>query len=170
MGEAVTWIVPHPFTYGIPYNVDFRVMLTFIDFYEVFLKFVLFKLYALSGMAYPPTAAALGLVTKPTHSQVATLPTKETLQLEAQFEQFAGADDDEELGESGGVGLQDQLSPVLQACLTVEVDDSDDLLRSKFPQLIHKDQDHGGLFRNCIVFVSREAPLDWIRICVCSLG
>ena len=54
MGEKVTWLVPHQFTQTIPREVDLRVMMTFLDFYEVFVRFVLFKLYASQGLRYPP--------------------------------------------------------------------------------------------------------------------
>lgn len=54
MGEPITWLVPHQFTQSIPREVDVRVMLTFLEFYEVFLRFVLFKLFHLQGMVYPP--------------------------------------------------------------------------------------------------------------------
>jgi len=57
MGEVITWLTPHSFTQKLPKQVDFRVMLTFLDFYEVFLKFVLFKLYSTLGISYPPTVS-----------------------------------------------------------------------------------------------------------------
>jgi pescadillo len=55
MGEVVTWLTPHSFTQRLPKGVDFRVMITFLDFYEVFFKFVLFKLYSTLELPYPPT-------------------------------------------------------------------------------------------------------------------
>jgi pescadillo len=54
LGEKITWITPHPFTQIVPREVDMRVMLTFLEFYEVYLKFVLFKLYNMQGLKYPP--------------------------------------------------------------------------------------------------------------------
>jgi pescadillo protein len=54
MGEPVTWLVPHQFTQAVPKEIDVRVMLTFLEFYEVFLQFVLFKLYASQSLQYPP--------------------------------------------------------------------------------------------------------------------
>jgi pescadillo protein len=54
LGETVTWLVPHSFTQSLPKEVDFRVMMTFLEFYEVYMKFVLFKLYHLKGWQYPP--------------------------------------------------------------------------------------------------------------------
>jgi hypothetical protein len=38
----------------LPTDVDFKVMLTFLEFYETLLGFVQFKLYADLGLQYPP--------------------------------------------------------------------------------------------------------------------
>jgi hypothetical protein len=38
----------------LPQDVDFRVMLTFLDFYNTLLQFVNFKLYHALGVRYPP--------------------------------------------------------------------------------------------------------------------
>ncbi|KAI9227328.1 MAG: pescadillo-family BRCT domain protein [Piptocephalis tieghemiana] len=53
-GQTVTWLVPHPFTQRVPKDVDFRVMLNFLQFYESLLGFVNYKLYSDSGLVYPP--------------------------------------------------------------------------------------------------------------------
>lgn len=53
-GETVTWLVPHQFTQCMPDDVDYRVMSTFLEFYETLLTFVNFKLFHNAGMAYPP--------------------------------------------------------------------------------------------------------------------
>src|SRR5690606_339483 len=44
-GERVTWLVPHKFPFEKPSDVDFRIMATFVEFYNVMLGFVNFKLY-----------------------------------------------------------------------------------------------------------------------------
>jgi len=53
-GQTVTWLAPHQFVQEMPPEVDFRVMLTFLEFYRTMVKFVNFKLYAELGLAYPP--------------------------------------------------------------------------------------------------------------------
>ncbi len=58
MGETINWLVPHAFTQHIPPAVDFRVMVTFMEFYEIFFKFVLYKLYSKQGWQYPPVVDA----------------------------------------------------------------------------------------------------------------
>jgi len=54
-GVSVTWLAPHQFAQDLPLEVDFRVMLTFLEFYRTLVKFANFKLYADLGLAYPPT-------------------------------------------------------------------------------------------------------------------
>jgi pescadillo protein len=53
MGVEVRWVVPHAFTQNLPQDVDFRVMSTFVEFYEVLLNFVLYKLYNGINLNYP---------------------------------------------------------------------------------------------------------------------
>ena len=51
--------MPHKFAQDLPGDVDFHVLLTFLDFYHVFLRFVLYRLYSAAGMPYPPSIDAL---------------------------------------------------------------------------------------------------------------
>jgi len=60
-GVTVRWIVPHAFTQNLPEEVDFRVMLTFMEFYDVLLNFVLFKLYHTNSLPYPCPAPPAGM-------------------------------------------------------------------------------------------------------------
>ena len=50
----VTWIVPHSFAHSIVNDVDYRVMSSFLDFYQTMFRFVVFKLYKDANMKYPP--------------------------------------------------------------------------------------------------------------------
>ena len=59
-GIQVRWIVPHSFTQNMPDEIDYKVMLTFFEFYETLLNFVLFKLYNELGLRYPLPAKNLG--------------------------------------------------------------------------------------------------------------
>ena len=54
MGQQVTWLVPHQLAQVLPRDVDYRVMLTFLEFYSTMLQFVLYKLYSAAGAQYPP--------------------------------------------------------------------------------------------------------------------
>lgn len=53
-GQEVRWLVPFKFPQNIPSDIDFRIMLTFLEFYSTLLHFVLFKLYSDSDLVYPP--------------------------------------------------------------------------------------------------------------------
>ena len=55
LGQKITYIVPFKYPANLPIDVDYRVMVTFLDFYTVLLKFVNFKLYSSLNLAYPPT-------------------------------------------------------------------------------------------------------------------
>lgn len=57
MGQTVTWIAPYTFNQKVPSDVDFRVMLTFLEFYTTMLGFVNFKLYSDMNLHYPPKYA-----------------------------------------------------------------------------------------------------------------
>ncbi len=53
-GQEIIWLVPFKFPQNIPSDIDFRIMLTFLEFYVTLLKFVLFKLFKDANLVYPP--------------------------------------------------------------------------------------------------------------------
>ncbi|XP_042480753.1 pescadillo homolog [Macadamia integrifolia] len=53
-GQKITWLTPHALQQVLTDDVDFKVMLTFLEFYETLLAFVNFKLYHSINMKYPP--------------------------------------------------------------------------------------------------------------------
>ncbi|CAN0913590.1 Pescadillo homolog [Linum grandiflorum] len=53
-GQKITWLTPHALQQVLPDNVNFSVMLTFLEFYETLLAFVNFKLYHSINVKYPP--------------------------------------------------------------------------------------------------------------------
>jgi pescadillo protein len=59
-GSTVRWVVPHSFTQNMPNEIDYKVMLTFFEFYQTLLSFVLFKLYNELGLRFPLPAQNLG--------------------------------------------------------------------------------------------------------------
>ncbi|GFP85962.1 pescadillo homolog [Phtheirospermum japonicum] len=52
-GQKITWLTPHALQQVLP-GVDYRVLLTFLEFYETLLAFVNFKLYQSINVKYPP--------------------------------------------------------------------------------------------------------------------
>jgi len=53
-GQDITWIVPYQFSQQVPTDVDLRVMMTFLEFYQTLLGFVNYKLYTDMNLIYPP--------------------------------------------------------------------------------------------------------------------
>lgn len=53
MGQTVTWVQPYQFSQKLPFDVDYRVMGTFLEFYLSLLKFVNFKLFSDLKEDYP---------------------------------------------------------------------------------------------------------------------
>lgn len=53
-GQDILWLVPYKFAQNAPIDVDYRIMRTFVDFYQVLVGFVMFRLYTMEGLVYPP--------------------------------------------------------------------------------------------------------------------
>lgn len=54
MGQSVTWVAPYAFNQRLPFDIDYRVISTFREFYVALLRFINYKLFAELGMEYPP--------------------------------------------------------------------------------------------------------------------
>jgi len=52
-GNKVNWVEPYPFAQKLPFDVDYKVILSFAEFYSVLLKFVLFRMFKESGLMFP---------------------------------------------------------------------------------------------------------------------
>ncbi|EAR99283.1 pescadillo amine-terminal protein (macronuclear) [Tetrahymena thermophila SB210] len=52
-GQKITWIAPFQLPAELPAEVDYKVMLTFLEFYETLIKFVNFKLFNSINVKYP---------------------------------------------------------------------------------------------------------------------
>lgn len=53
-GQDILWLVPYKFNQRVTGDVDFRIMGTFVEFYQTLLGFVNFRLYTSVGLVYPP--------------------------------------------------------------------------------------------------------------------
>jgi len=54
MGQNITWIAPYQFNQKLPFDIDYKVIGTFHEFYIQLLRFVSYKLYSELGVQYPP--------------------------------------------------------------------------------------------------------------------
>ncbi|KAI1293855.1 Pescadillo -like protein [Halotydeus destructor] len=57
MGQAVTWVVPHDFVLSRVPDVDYKVLMTFTEFYITLMGFVNYKLFSSINLCYPPKSA-----------------------------------------------------------------------------------------------------------------
>lgn len=103
MGQPITWIQPYKFNQRLPFDIDYKVMGTFTEFYMGLLKFINFKLYSDLGLSYP-------FAQMPVSNEVYQANEVRHMQASARklFEQ--GQDEDEQ-GESGDF----QNTPEMQA-------------------------------------------------------
>jgi pescadillo protein len=53
MGVPITWIQPYKFNQRLPFDVDYKVMGTFLEFYQGLVKFINYKLFSDAGLQYP---------------------------------------------------------------------------------------------------------------------
>lgn len=53
-GQKITWLTPHALQQVMPQDVDYKIMLTFLEFYETLLGFVNLRLYHSINIKYPP--------------------------------------------------------------------------------------------------------------------
>jgi len=53
MGQQITWVQPYKFNQRLPFDVDYKVMGTFLEFYQSLLKFINFKLFSDVRLPYP---------------------------------------------------------------------------------------------------------------------
>lgn len=63
-GEEIRWTIPYKFPENMPSDIDFKIMLTFLEFYSTLLHFVLYKLYTDNGFIYPPKIQSYKLITE----------------------------------------------------------------------------------------------------------
>ena len=50
----VRWLESYDFQQHVPHDVDFRILLTFLELYRTLIGFVLYKLYTEENLVYPP--------------------------------------------------------------------------------------------------------------------
>lgn len=94
MGVPVTWVQPYKFNQRLPFDIDYKVMGTFTEFYMALLKFINFKLFSDLGLPYPLEEAAF-----PAAGETYDVERVRTLQANARklFDEHDGADAEEEI-------------------------------------------------------------------------
>ncbi|KAK6465459.1 Pescadillo [Scheffersomyces coipomensis] len=186
-GQEVRWLVPFKFPTNIPTDVDFRIMLTFLEFYSTLLHFTLFRLYNDANLIYPPTidieklkgiGGLSSFVLQSKEQGVnALLPTEKPVESEST-----------EIAEGTELS-NEEISRAIEADNDEveeeqEGDDNENVEEAQLDEFESKNKSTGDLlaqpsrflsptstlFSKFIFFVGREVPLDILEFCIVSSG
>lgn len=180
-GQEVRWLVPFKFPTNIPSEVDYRIMVTFLEFYSSLLHFVMYKLYTDAGLVFPPPIDALkvkgvggltayviqqqdqdGLVRSESQAEPTDVSEAEGVQLsEAEIKKAQEADN-----EAGDESEND-------ADKDFELDEFSDNSKHKGDSLAQPTEFQSptlSLFESSTFFVGREVPIDILEVCVLACG
>jgi pescadillo protein len=138
MGSTITWLSPHQFTQHLPSEVDFRVMLTFLEFHRCLVKFANFKLYSDLGLVYPPK-----------RDQAKDEASAEVAAIHAEAREAEAAQENADV-------LQKESEETAEGLAQEFGQDSEDAqkIREQMAEVSRKK----AVFRNLKIFISREVP------------
>ncbi|KAJ1699651.1 hypothetical protein LUZ63_008163 [Rhynchospora breviuscula] len=175
-GQKITWLTPHALQQVLTDDVDFNIMLTFLEFYETLLQFVNFKLYHSINVKYPPILdprlealaaelyalfryVATGSARKPAESQfIASIEEKKDLN-----EKMDTAESQSDLRLAQ---LQHQLPSNEPGALMQLLEDSN----NDDDELDQDTMECKTLFKNLKFFLSREVPREALLFIIPAFG
>ncbi|KAJ8142300.1 hypothetical protein OY671_004547 [Metschnikowia pulcherrima] len=182
-GQEVRWLVPFKFPTNIPSDIDFKIMLTFLEFYSTMLHFVLYKLYADADLVYPPpinTEQLKGIgglssyVLKSKQDGSSLLPNDKPVAEESAEEGVQLSQKD--IAKAKEADAQEETEDSADVAETVETVELDEFASAnKNPgDLLNQPSQFSSpsatLFANFTFFVGREVPLDILELCILSAG
>lgn len=182
-GEEVRWLVPYKFPENIPSDVDFRIMLTFLEFYSTLMHFVLYRLYTDIGLVYPPKLDAekdkiiSGLSSyilesqeeenslRTGHSDSNSTAEAKTLDA-ATLKSALKVDDDKKDEDQEEAGETERVE-------TTKLDTFEDNNKNKgdvLEQPTEYNSPVSTLFSKFVFYVGREVPIDIVEFLILSCG
>ncbi|CUM68192.1 uncharacterized protein PRCAT00005911001 [Priceomyces carsonii] len=183
-GQEVRWLVPFKFPVNIPSDVDFRIMLTFLEFYSTLLHFVLFKLYNDANLIYPPTIdieklkgigglSSYVLLSKeqgpgallPKMSSTENQDPQEGKTLSKEELAKALKADEKDISSNDEAEVNEEENSRLDDFLSVNKTSGDILLQPS-----QYSSPASTLFSSLVFYVGREVPLDILEFCILSSG
>ncbi|KAL5572778.1 hypothetical protein UlMin_022375 [Ulmus minor] len=165
-GQKITWLMPHALQQVLTDDIDFNVMLTYLEFNETLLAFINCHLYHTINVKYPPIldsrleALAAGLYAL---SRCVAASSRASI-VDPQASS-SGSEKQEEESELRVAQLQHQL-PSNEPCalmnlvgdVTAEDEDDEDTRECK------------QLFKNMKFFLSREVPRESLLFVIAAFG
>ncbi|KAK6928379.1 BRCT domain [Dillenia turbinata] len=175
-GQKITWLTPHALQQVLTDDVDFNVMLTFLEFYETLLSFVNFKLYHSINVKYPPIldprleALAADLYAL---SRFVAAQTKPMQLLESQAVGSSGSDQ----VEASKSGSHAEESELRLAQLQHQLPSNEPgALMHLVKDAVDEDEDDEetkeckNLFKDFTFFLSREVPRESLLFVISAFG
>lgn len=190
-GVDVTWLVPHKFAQNLPNDVDYRVMLTFLEFYQTSLAFVMYKLYHNLGLRYPPHVLQLSenqgahlaaLTVKPSASKAKSSPPEQQNNQERPAKPNKPAAQPSPAQDKATkerlASLQAKLPMIEAKSVEVEEEETKEEKEGSENVLVKEAgkaasealATPGSLFAGMVFFVSREVPYETMELCLLSFG
>lgn len=187
-GQRITWLTPHVLSQVVPDDVDIRVMLTFVEFYETLVGFVNFKLYHSMGLKYPPIldskleaeSAELYAVMRDLGREAEEVRNMNEGPSMVDTETGMGTEDTDQtktelrLAESKArlASLQDRLSMMAKDDAQAEVEKPVEVIDE---ESMEEDEDEDskqckGLFKNLKFFLGREVPRESLLFLIGAFG
>lgn len=180
-GQTITWITPHHFNQRITKNIDYKIMLAFLEFHEVLMGFVNFKLFHNLGLKYPPqhseeklsqgeffkSLIAESLTTKKEEEtkeskEVRRMKKRSEGRLKTLSETIQSIQNDME-EEDNNLDNDDHNDGD-------EEEDNLDVFDSSDVKLAEEDSVYSTLFKDCLFFISREVPRESLEFVIRSFG
>lgn len=184
-GQDILWLVPYRFNQRVTGDVDFRIMGTFVEFYQTLLGFVNFRLYTSIGLVYPPKfdknrddqgaelgafsleANGVGIIEQP--KQITNGPSKPDPKLQAEIDKLMlqlNEPEKEPAAEQTVANDEEEEQPTDTIDKFEPVAPGGDIL----PQPSYSATDPSTLFSNFTFFLSRETPRQPIEFILRAFG
>lgn len=184
-GQEVRWLIPFKFPTNIPSDVDFRIMLSFLELYSTLLHFVLYKLYSDSDLVYPPPIDAEKLKSIGGLSSYVLTSKENTVEGLLQKKETT-----EEVSAEGTTLSNDEIKKAMDADVLQESNDAQvdeqagDVESIELDEFAATNKTQGDLlsqptrfaaanatlFSNFTFFVGREVSMDIMELCILSAG
>lgn len=186
-GQEVRWLVPFKFPSLIPSDVDFRIMLTFLEFYSTLLHFILFRVYKDANLIYPPIIDVNKLksigglsayILKSTDEKSSLLPSQKVTEVsteegkhldQEEIKKALSADKATESNNDNENDNDDNDNENDEAELD-EFESTNKTTGDLLEQPSKFQSPTSTLFANFIFYVGREVPLDVLEFCILSCG
>lgn len=182
-GQTITWIVPHRFNQKTSNDVDYSVMTTFLEFHEVLMGFVNYKLFNSIGVKYPLIIDAA----KAGEGENLKALSAEPIGSDASFNPHAVPKSVLKATESRIHTLDDLLRKVARddakaasaaaatpaeesTAAKVAEEEKGDVFDEDERREIESLEKFKNLFSQCVVYVSREVPRENIEFIVRAFG